>query len=93
MKEGACLIGEARCGIPFPGAMWLPRVPRTCGTHLVFQEPVQRHGGGGGIWGSGLPPLGCWSWVSDEVSGELSSKRSSMENHVSVALCSFLHMA
>ena len=48
---------------------------------------------GGGIWGSGLPPLGCWSWVSDEVSGELSSKRSSMENHVSVALCSFLHMA
>lgn len=46
MKEGACLIGEARCGIPFPGAMWLPRVPRTCGTHLVFQEPVQRHGGG-----------------------------------------------
>ena len=45
MKEGACLIGETRCGIPFPGVMWLPRVPRTCRTHPVFQGPGQRHRG------------------------------------------------
>ena len=43
MKEGACLIDETRCRIPFPGAMWLPRVPRTCRTHLIFQGPGQRH--------------------------------------------------
>lgn len=93
MEEGACLIGEARCGIRSPSQV-------RCGCQ-GFPEPAEHiwssrnqsrdmAGGHLGLW---FAPLGCWSWVSDEVSGELSSKRSSMENHVSVALCSFLHMA
>lgn len=91
MKEGACLRGEARCGIPFPGVMWLPRVPGTYRMHLVFQGPSQRHRGTFGA-------LVCTLWDvgpgTDEVSDELSSKRSSVENHGSMALWPpFLHTA
>lgn len=50
MKEGACLRGEARCGIPFPGAMWLPRVPGTCRMHLVFQGQARDIEGHLGLW-------------------------------------------
>lgn len=45
MKGGACLIGEARCGIPSQVRVAAKGFPEPAGI-LVFQEPVQRHGGG-----------------------------------------------